>query len=371
MEDMLKEYESLLPSTVVEEVRAALPEKISKADFKKVMDKVIEAYGVAKVDAGESVGVIAAESIGEPGTQMTLNTFHFAGVAEMNVTTGLPRIIEILDASASPKTPMMEIYLKEPYAQGKDIKKIALMIRETLLKEVIDEVSVDMMESQVKMTLDANKLADMDLTPAKLKPLLEKTLKSACEINGNVLTLKPKDESLKELYRVKDKAKQIPISGLKGINHVMPIKRGNEFIIATAGSKLKDVLKFDFVDPVRTTTNDIHEVAAVYGIEAAREAIISEVFKVINSQGLNVDRRHIALVSDLMCSNGEIRGITRYGVVSQKSSVLARASFETPLRHIIGAALIGEEDSLTSVVENVMINQYIPVGTGMPKLRIK
>ena len=77
------------------------------------------------------------------------------------------------------------------------------------------------------------------------------------------------------------------------------------------------------------------------------------------------------LVADTMCSNGDVRGITRYGVVSEKASVLARASFETPVKHIINAALSGEIDKLTSVVENVMINQPVPLGTGLPGLVIK
>ena len=113
------------------------------------------------------------------------------------------------------------------------------------------------------------------------------------------------------------------------------------------------------------------EIEQVLGIEAARQAIINEIFKVIESQGLNVDLRHIMLVADTMCISGTLKGITRYGVVSEKSSVLARASFETPIKHIINAALVGETDNLNSVVENVMINQPVPIGTGLPTLSVK
>ena len=151
---------------------------------------------------------------------------------------------------------------------------------------------------------------------------------------------------------------------------VLPIKRGNEFIVMSAGSNLKKVLELEFVDETRTISNDVFEISSVLGIEAARQAIINEIFKVIDSQGLNIDRRHIMLVADTMCMSGQIQGITRYGVVSDKSSVLARASFETPINHIIEASLVGETDMLASVVENVMINQPIPIGTGLPKLVI-
>ncbi|HII71272.1 TPA: DNA-directed RNA polymerase subunit A'', partial [Candidatus Woesearchaeota archaeon] len=173
------------------------------------------------------------------------------------------------------------------------------------------------------------------------------------------------------LYKLKEKIKEIHISGIKEVRQVLPVRRGEEFIIITAGSNLKAAFECEFVDPVRTSTNDIHEVSSVLGIEAARQSIINEVFKVIENQGLNIDKRHMMLVADMMCNGGDIKGITRYGVVSQKSSVLARASFETPIKHIISAALVGEEDTLSSVVENVMLNQPVPVGTGLPGLQTK
>ena len=152
---------------------------------------------------------------------------------------------------------------------------------------------------------------------------------------------------------------------------MLPVKRGDEYVIITAGSNLYDVLSLEFVDSTKTTTNSVLEIADVLGIEAARQAVINEVFKVIESQGLNVDIRHIMLVADTMCVSGSVRGITRYGIVSEKSSVLARASFETPIKHIINASLVGEVDHLDSVVENVMLNQTIPIGTGMPILVMK
>ncbi|PIN70106.1 DNA-directed RNA polymerase subunit A'' [Candidatus Woesearchaeota archaeon CG11_big_fil_rev_8_21_14_0_20_43_8] len=370
-EELFKGYEQTLPEHILKDIRENLPDKVNKAEVKEILEITQTEFDAALVDAGEAVGIVAAESIGEPGTQMTLNTFHFAGVAEMNVTTGLPRLIEILDASAAPKTPMMEIYLKAPYNKGKDIKKIAHKIKETKLKELISEFSINVLESWIAIVPDKKKLADLDMDIAKIKKLIEKGLKVNVEIDDDKLIIKPKDETLSEMHKIKEKIKGVYVSGLKTINHVLPIKREDEFIIVTAGTKLQDVLELDFVDPIRTTTNDVKEIASVLGIEAARSAIMIEVLKVINSQGLNVDIRHIMLVADIMCVSGLVNGITRYGVVSEKSSVLARASFETPLKHIIAAALSGEEDKLTSVIENVMLNQPIPSGTGLPKLMMK
>jgi DNA-directed RNA polymerase subunit A" len=125
------------------------------------------------------------------------------------------------------------------------------------------------------------------------------------------------------------------------------------------------------VDPSKTITNNIYEIEIRLGIEASRQLIINELMKVIEEQGLNVNVRHIMLVADAMCMSGRVLGINRYGIVKEKPSVLARASFETPINHIINAALAGETDPLNSVIENVMMNQPIPVGTGLPGLIVK
>jgi DNA-directed RNA polymerase subunit A" len=172
-------------------------------------------------------------------------------------------------------------------------------------------------------------------------------------------------------YKVKESIKKVFIKGIKGITQVLPVKRDEEYVIITAGSNFKDVLDMEEVDDSRTTTNNIHEVRKVLGIEAARQTIINEINSVIQKQGLNVDGRHFMLAADTMCISGEIKGVTRYGVVNEKASVLARASFETPIKHIINASLVGEVDHLTSVVENVMLNQAVPVGTGLPGLVTK
>lgn len=372
MDDLFKEYEGKLTPAIIQQVKEHLPAKITKAQLKQILDNVVAEYEHARVESGECVGLVAAESIGEPSTQMTLNTFHFAGVSEMNITTGLPRIIEILDGKKEISTPMMEIYLNKPYNHGKDIKELALKIKETLLKEVIAEISLDIAGQCVELTLNNEKVKTIGMTPSRIVQILGKHFKISQKKDSEVVTVKAggKEASLNALYDLKEKIKKTYIQGIKGIRQVLPIKRGEEFLIITAGSNLKKVLELEEVDSARTMTNDVFETAEVLGIEAARATIINEVFKVIENQGLNIDKRHIMLVADMMTSNGAVKGITRYGIISEKSSVLARMSFETPIKHIIQAAMLGEVDHLTSVVENVMINQYIPVGTGLSKLRL-
>tara|TARA_Y100000310_G_scaffold345672_1_gene468093 strand:- start:3971 stop:5134 length:1164 start_codon:yes stop_codon:yes gene_type:complete len=376
MNPTLKKLIGKIPENILEEANSLLPKGASASKIQKIADKLLEEYDYAKVAAGESVGIVSAESIGEPGTQMTLNTFHFAGVAEMNVTMGLPRIIEILDCRKKIKTPMMEIYLKSPYNKGKDIRKLALSIKETVFEEVTKEFLINIVESKVEIKLNKERLKELGLTLNNLITIIKKGAKGQIQnIKGDsdkiTVKVKSKEENLNEVYKFKEKVRKVFVKGIKGIKQVLPVKRGEEFIIITAGTNLKKIFELNWVDKEKTISNDVIEIYDTLGIEAARQALINEVYKVIEAQGLNVDIRHIMLTADTMCTSGVMKGITRYGVVSEKSSVLARASFETPIKHIINAALIGEKDELNSVIENVMLNQAVPIGTGLPGLVTK
>lgn len=365
------DYKGKLPDYLIEEVKAKLPDKTSDAKAKKVLDRLQEEYENTKVEAGECVGVVAAESIGEPGTQMTLNTFHFAGVSELNVTMGLPRIIEILDTRKTISSPMTEIFLKKEFANEESVKECAEAVLERFMESVIKTLEVDVTEQKVDIVFDADKLKQRKTTKNSAIKALTKSLKSATiKEKDDIVSvkIKPKDNIINELYLLKEKIKSIHVSGIKGITQVLPVKKDDEYMVLASGTNLKKIYELEFVDTSRTISNDIFEVKDFLGIEAARRLVIDEVYKVIESQGLNVDVRHIKLVADTMCQTGDIKGITRFGVVKNKSSVLARASFETPVKHIIEASLTGEVDELTSVVENVMINQPTPIGTGLPKL---
>ncbi len=376
MRNELKEYKDLLPLKLLEELEASLPNKISSAKVKKIAINVYKEYKSSLAEPGECVGLVTAESIGEPGTQMTLNTFHFAGVSEMNVTTGLPRLIEILDARKLISTLMMEIYLKTPYSKGGGIKELAESLKETKFKEYIHEINISVADTTIKISLNEDKLKNVKLTPVKILKILAKStvLKNVdikLEKDNSIKVKVSGDEALNMIYKVKEKIKEIYINGIKGVTQVLPVKRGDEFVIVTAGSNIKEIMKLDFVDMSRTSSNDIHENAKLFGIEAAREVIIREMIKVLNDQGIDLNIRHILLVADAMTMSGKVLGASRYGIVKEKPSVLARASFETPIKHIINASMLGEVDQLKSVIENVMINQAVPIGTGLPGLVTK
>jgi len=376
MADIYESYNGEIPAPILEEVEKECKErKLSEEYVKKILAKVKEEYEDAKISPGEGIGVVTAESFGEPGTQMILNIFHFAGVAEMNVTLGLPRLIELFDARQEPSTPQLEIYIKQKYSKDVNkIRKIASLIKEIRLEEVAAEFSVNIASAQVEVKLDKKKMADLEFDSEKVyKALLKNTKNTNITLNKDILIFKPKGKNsvLSDVYKIKEKIRNTLIGGINGVKHVMPVKKDSEFIILTSGSNLKDVLKVEEVDEKKTITNNVLEVRDILGIEAARQAIITETSKVIEDQGLTIDIRHLMLLADTMCTSGKVKGVTRGGITGEKESVLARATFETPIKHIIDASLVGERDTLNSVIENVLVNQPVPTGTGLPGLMAK
>jgi DNA-directed RNA polymerase subunit A" len=373
MADLYAAYENKLPVSIIDEIKKHAG-KPSDARLQKILDAVSAEYENTLAEAGNSIGVVAAESVGEPSTQMTLNTFHFAGVSEMQVTMGLPRIIEIFDARKEPKTPTMEVYLQAPYSEGTDIKKVALQVKETTLKDYITSIAIDVTVPEIIIELSKERLGLVGVAEDAIPKMIEKAVKGyKAKLERGKIKINPSavDDKTIDIYKAKDKLRAIYVSGVKGVSNVLPVKRGEEYVVITAGSNLKDVMKLSFVDRTRTRSNDLFEVQNVLGIEAARQTIIDEAMAVVKNQGLNIDVRHIMLIADTMTMSGELQGINRTGIVRDKQSVLARASFETPLKHIINASLVGEVDYLQSVIENVMLNQPVPVGTGLPGLKAR
>ena len=365
-----------LHQKLLDEVRKGVEDNKLKGDqVKKVLDRVRDSFESSKISPGEAIGIVTAESIGEPGTQMTLNVFHFAGVAEVAVTLGLPRLIELLDARKEPSTPRIEVHLDKELAKDPvKVKKVAASIKETKLAEVVDEFSVNMSQSRIEIYLNKQKMKDFVITEAQLVKTIGDSLKNIdVRANKDFISIKLKAEQfeLKELYQLREKVRELHTKGVKGIKQVLPIKRDNEYIIICVGNNLKDVMNVEGVDFKKTVTNDVFMTQTILGVEAARQAIMNEAIEVIENQGLDIDIRHIMLLADVMTSVGSIKGITRSGITGEKESVLARASFETPIKHIVNATLKGEEDKLNSVIENVMLNQEIPVGTGLPSLIAK
>ncbi|MEM0313099.1 MAG: DNA-directed RNA polymerase subunit A' [Candidatus Bathyarchaeia archaeon] len=367
IEERLKEAEEQLTQLLIDELRNGLREaKLSREGVDKAIKLTVEHYKRAQMEPGEAVGIVSAQSIGEPGTQMTLRTFHYAGVREQNVTLGLPRLIEIVDARRIPSTPIMVVYLDENNRKSRETAiKIAQKLVYTTLEDLAKAIYQDPVNGEIVVELNKTMMEDRGVTIEDLKENV-KIANCTVKVTEDRVQIKPKKvEALKKLLH---KVSALHIKGIPGIKRVLVTEEKGEWVIRTDGSNLPKVLEVYGVDTARTMTNNIHEIARTLGIEAARNALIHEAKSVLEEQGLDVDVRHVMLVADIMTASGDIQQIGRHGISGKKESVLARAAFEITVPNIVDAAVRGDHDPLRGVTENVIVGQSIPVGTGLVEL---
>jgi DNA-directed RNA polymerase subunit A" len=383
-----------LPPMLIDELRQkAARLKLTPTELTKVVEAIATRFQRSQVDAHESVGILAAQSIGEPGTQMTLRTFHYAGVAEMNVTLGLPRLIELVDARRVPSTPMMTIFVDRKLKADRDeVQKIALQVEVTNVPDVaamgtvVEELHV--VVSPQAALMQARGVSRLDLERSLRENLDERQFTihngsgsgetRSFEIRLAEAPATPparakKDEVVdempfKKLLQASEETRNIRIKGVTGIKRALIKKEKDEYVIYTEGSNLEGALDIPGVDPTKTTTNSVFEIYKVFGVEAARAALVQEANRTLLEQGLGVDIRHLMLVSDVMTNEGDIRAIGRHGISGKKSSVLARAAFEITAAHLLRAAITGEADELKGVAENIIVGQPITLGTGAVNL---
>jgi len=340
--------------------------KLSKDGVEKVAKKGLELYNKAKAEPGQAVGIVTAQSIGEPGTQMTLRTFHFAGIAERNVTLGLPRLIELVDARKKPVTPTMDIYLKDDIKtdQAKAVG-VAKNILQTTVNDIIVDTDTDY-ATKISLNLNQRKLNDRSCTTEDVISALESNKKFKIEPLGDTLVLNLVDEEsdVPTVIAVRNKVLKTTVKGVPDVRRVTIVKKDNEWVIQTTGSNLSKVLEVDGIDKNNVRTNNVAEIAETLGIEAARNALINELSSTLEDQGLEVDQRYLMLVSDLMCHRGYMQQIGRHGIAGTKDSVLARAAFEITVPTIASAARTGETEQLKGITENVIVGSQIPIGSG-------
>jgi len=371
IEKILKDR--VLPASIVDEIiTPVLEDKKLESKLEKIVDMTYKHYEKSLIDQAEACGIVGAQSIGEPGTQMTMRTFHYAGVAEINVTLGLPRLIEIVDARSIPSTPMMNIYLRDEFKLNSDLaKQVANQIEITRLNSIAD-IEADLTNLVINVKPNKNTMEDKSITEEELTEVIKKIRKIDAKLERGKIKVTLDDPSYKKLLDVVETLKDLKVKGIDGIKRIIIRKEPTEgYVIYSEGSNLEKVLEIEGVDPYRTSTNDIQAVGRVLGIEAARNMIIQEAHNTLSEQGLNVDKRHIMLVSDVMTANGSIRAIGRHGVSKEKESVLSRAAFEITVSHLLDAAQRGETDKLGGVAENIIVGQPVNLGTGAVELVMK
>ncbi len=361
-----------LPQSIIRNlVDGGLARKFTDAQIKKATDLAIQEYQRSHVDATEACGIVGAQSIGEPGTQMTMRTFHFAGVAEINVTLGLPRLIEIVDARRQPSTPTMTLYLADDVkADRKAATAIANRIETTTLGQVAD-IQSDLGTLEITVVPKKDQLAEKDISFEEIADAVAKVRKIDSDSeNGKTVKVTLAEPNFKNLQKASEDLAKVKVKGIDGIKRLVITKDEAEggYVLHTEGSNLKEILEVEGLDLSRARTNDINQIQEQLGIEAARSSIMAEAYATLSGQGLSVDMRHLMLVADVMTSDGEVKAIGRQGVSGQKSSILARAAFEITVDHLLQAGMTGETDNLNGVAENIIVGQPVNLGTGAVKL---
>ncbi|MBL7169751.1 MAG: DNA-directed RNA polymerase subunit A'' [Candidatus Aenigmarchaeota archaeon] len=355
----------LIPKKTLEEIdKVSKNKKLTAPQKSKLIKKIEKEYLENSFEPGEAVGIISAQSLSEPATQMTMRTYHFAGSAGMQVTLGLPRLIELFDARKEPTTPTMTIFLKKEFNTQKEAERFGKKIKEKKLKNFVDSVSLDLTNKKIRLKLKKIRKSEREEIIEKIKG---KTKKLKLKVGENKIEIgSDEDElSIRDLQKIKKKILDLVVTGVNKIINAVIVREEKDWVVKTFGSNLSQIIKMNEIDFKRCYTNNIYEIQDVLGIEAARNILMKEIKDTLQQQGLNVDERHIILIADIMIFTGEIKAIGRYGVAGMKSSVLTRAGFEETVKHLVKASVRNEEDNFKGMFENVMVNQQVPAGTGM------
>ncbi|KAI0314971.1 beta and beta-prime subunits of DNA dependent RNA-polymerase [Amylostereum chailletii] len=362
--------------------------KVTEEQLKTFLSIAWTKYVKAKIEPGSTVGAVGAQSIGEPGTQMTLKTFHFAGVASMNVTLGVPRIKEIINAAKVINTPIISCKLvtADSEASARIVKgrlekthlgDIASVLEEAWAPEytyigiIVDMESIQAL--QLELTLDDIKWAIVAAKKLKIKQ--------------ESITIIPRKHRLRiyvdgpdKYYRLRELKRVLQDVVVKGVNTITRAvinviekdndrgKKGDKELLVE-GYGLQKVMTTEGIVGEQATTNHVIETQKVLGIESARLTIINEIQYTMQSHGMSIDPRHVMLLGDVMTYKGEVLGITRFGVAKMKDSVLMLASFEKTTDHLFDASAYGKTDSIAGVSESIIMgNPAANCGTSMPAL---
>lgn len=410
--------------------KAIMVHRFSEAMFDELMRDIRFRYMKAIVHPGEMVGALAAQSIGEPTTQLTLNTFHSAGTAKANATSGVPRLDELLSASTNPKRPSNTVYLS-PSIQSDQNEAIRMMkrIQRTTLRDIAKSVriyydpnplSVETEDVEDREVLETYKIFELesdepchspwimrielndlelgarmdmgegdalDMTQIQTKLMANPVLKiircfHSNSVNNNlVMRLAFQTEFAKtplSLRFLEDKVLDTTLTEVDGIGRVFlrsvknelvydaeiaSYKPVDQYVLDVEGTNLHSLLVFPNVDGTRTFSNDIHEIQAVFGIEAARLALYEEINEVFSSEKVNY--HHLSMLVDTMTFSGQIVPVNRFGMKRNvEIGVLAKSSFEETSKIMFDAAVWGERDPMKGVSANIMFGQKPPCGTG-------
>lgn len=379
--------------------------KISATALNEFLSQCLTKYEKSKVQPGHAVGAVGAQSIGEPGTQMTLKTFHFAGVAGMSITQGVPRIKEIINASKVISTPVIHCCLDSKYetVAGRVAKA---MIEKTYLRDIIvfieDVWSTTSAYLNMRINWDTIAKLGLRLTTVDIIMAISRA-KAVKQLGAKIFTTGSshirvfidhgsveaqaakarasksafKQRKSSEMFGVlSDLKRVIPSIVVKGYPDAhraivkkddRPDSTGREQVsVLVEGYGLKACMTTEGINGIQTSSNNVMECKEVLGIEAARMTIIKEISSVMG--GMDIDPRHMQLLADVMTYKGDVLGITRFGLAKMRDSVLQLASFEKTPDHLFNAAMGMKKDRIEGVSECIIMGQSMSVGTGAMKV---
>ncbi len=379
LEEIVKKAE--LPSHLADLLYEA---NASEKEAREVVREVKRRLEEARVEVLTPIGIISAQSIAEPATQMVLRTFHAPGVLAMDVTHGVERFKELV-FYVSTSTPTMTIYLKPEYAKSKEkAEEMAKRLREVRVKDLLKEYRIDNLAFSLELVLDREKMRDSGIDDEELVNFLKKAvkgIKGSVELEGDGIRISMIEAAGREkpyltLRQWTQRIMEKRIRGIGGIDRVwVEATEEGEFVIKTRGSNLKEVVKLDFVDPTRTITNDCKEIYEVLGVEAARACILNELSRILSEQGLEVDRRYVSLVADAMTYTGKPTPLSLQasgvpsGFFSEMKTPLSKMAYEWVYHVVLNTARRGEDNPIKGPLDALIMGQTPPVGTGRVEVR--
>jgi hypothetical protein len=363
-------------------------------------------YNDSIVQPGESVGVISAQSIGEKQTQTTLNTFHHAGAGDKTVTTGVPRVEELLNATKDPRSVNCIVYTKKNHDSLAELRKtIGSEVVEITFSKITKEYKIEMDKKPepwyeafkilhgdaftqytdcISLKLDVDILYEYKLDMEMIADIISKDYSdmicvfspdnisqldvfvdtSNIDLPDNRLSFIDSDNA-KEIYLeevVQPILYKIIISGIPGIENIYFNDNPNNF--ETDGTNYKKLLGLPFVDYTKTISNDVWDIYNTLGVEAAREFLIEEFMQLC----AGINKCHIQLLAEKMTYTGGISSISRYTMRNEDCGPMGKASFEETMDNFLKAGAYGQNEATRGVSASIICGKRANIGTGVCEL---
>ena len=399
-----------LRQTHLQKIREELKKQLEKIEIYpqlilELARNLRKEYAQVQVSPGEAVGVVMAQSIGERQTQMTLNSFHRAGLISATVVTGVPRFSELLNATKNPKSRACTVRFKDKCTEIAKARHWGCKLVSTQLGDIVDKFTLETNPSEPWYDV-YQQLYDMEISEfcsclrahINLETSYKRKLKmseivDAIQVEFEDLTCipSPLSNGILDIFFVapedsEDSAvkkfcddtiipalQDLKVGGIPEISEVFYQCNDDstDWHVVTQGSNFLELAGLSFIDFSSLISNDMWEIYNNLGVEAAREFLIEEFTFVVSSDGTYINERHIMLIADIMTQYGGILSISRYGMKRENTGPLAKASFEESLDNFMKAGAYGEIESTNGCSASIMIGKHVNVGTGICSLVMK